>query len=128
MVLGFPANFGIRARSDRAAGFVGGAYVYIDPTPSKNVFKVNIDVVPRNIGTIPARVAHGVSAAPRLGPCGAGGAWGDGMNASPAHAGARHGAKACHPPAVPMPAPASSIPPVAGYYVPPAMTDGLLRT
>ena len=54
MVLGFPANFGIRARSDRAAGFVGGAYVYIDPTPSKNVSASNINVIPRNMGTIPA--------------------------------------------------------------------------
>lgn len=33
--------------------FVGGAYVYIDPTPSKNVFKANINVYPRNMGTIP---------------------------------------------------------------------------
>lgn len=59
LVLGKSKNFGIRARSARAAGFVGGAYVYIDPTPSKNVFKVNIDVIPRNMGTIPA---HGVNA------------------------------------------------------------------
>ena len=34
--------------------FVGGAYFYIDPTPSKNALELIPDVVPRNMGTIPA--------------------------------------------------------------------------
>jgi hypothetical protein len=69
--------------------FVGGAYVYIDPTPSKNVFKVNINVIPRNMGTIPAagmRACHAAHAG-AMGPAPMpmrGGAWGDGMNACPA--------------------------------------------
>jgi len=79
LVLGFPANFGCGARSARAAGFVGGAYVYIDPTPSKNVSASNINVIPRNMGTIPAhgmraclalRAGHGMSASLRLAPGG----------------------------------------------------------
>ena len=97
---------------------MGGAYVYIDPTPSKNVSASNIDVVPRNMGTIPAHGMHGVIACPRLPPALRGmGRW---YERKPAHAGG--GARACHPPAVPLPAPASSIqqpvrnPPTGGYY------------
>jgi hypothetical protein len=44
---------------------VGGAYIYIDPTPSKNVSKANIDVVQRNMGAI--RRWHGGAAALRRG-------------------------------------------------------------
>ena len=33
---------------------MGGAYIYIDPTPSKNVFKANIDVDHGNRCTTPA--------------------------------------------------------------------------
>ena len=72
-------RFGIRSKLGRGSPFVGGAYIYIDPTPSKNVLASNIDVIPRNMGTIPAagmrarlalRAAHGMSAACawRLGP------------------------------------------------------------
>ena len=32
-------GFGMRAKSGRGAGFVGGAYIYIDPTPSKNILE-----------------------------------------------------------------------------------------
>jgi hypothetical protein len=70
-------GFGIRAKSGRAAGFVGGAYIYIDPTPSKNVLESIPDVVPRSMCAIPA---HGMSAAyplPRAG---------HGMNAIPPYA------------------------------------------
>jgi hypothetical protein len=52
---------------------VGGAYIYIDPTPSKNVFKVNIDVVQRNMGAIRRCVGMGA-----LRPC-AGAGMGRGM-------------------------------------------------
>ena len=47
-------GFGIRAKLGRGGPFVGGAYIYIDPTPSKNVLKSIPDVVPRNMGAIPA--------------------------------------------------------------------------
>ena len=43
-----------RARLVLCGPFVGGGYVYIDPTPSKKVSASNIDVVPRNMGAIAA--------------------------------------------------------------------------
>jgi len=53
---------------------VGGAYVYIDPTPSKKVLKSTSNVVPRNMGAITAvRRAWGERRARRaLGPAHAG--------------------------------------------------------
>ena len=32
-------GFGIRAKLGRGSPFVGGAYIYIDPTPSKNILE-----------------------------------------------------------------------------------------
>jgi len=88
--------------------FVGGAYIYIDPTPSKNVSASNIDVVPRNMGAILARGMHGGAALP--------GRWDDGMNASPPMPG---GYAPCHTPA------SSSSTAVTGGYATPVITVGL---
>ena len=65
---GFPGKFWEwRARLVLCGPFVGGAYVYIDPTPSKKVSASNIDVVPRNMGAIAAGMggAWGMSAGGR---------------------------------------------------------------
>jgi hypothetical protein len=49
----FPGKFWEqRARLVLCGPFVGGAYIYIDPTPSKKVSASNIDVVPRNMRAI----------------------------------------------------------------------------
>ena len=46
-VLGFPKNFRAR-RAIRARGgpFVGVAYKYTDPTPSKNLLRINLMLPP----------------------------------------------------------------------------------
>jgi hypothetical protein len=42
-VLGFPKNFRAgRARRARGKPFVGGAYKYTDPTPSKNILRIDL--------------------------------------------------------------------------------------
>ena len=56
-------RFGIRAKLGRGSPFVGGAYIYIDPTPSKNIletasmFASAAPVQSRRAG------AHGINAA-----------------------------------------------------------------
>ena len=61
---GISGKFWVRAGQGRLGlpDLWGGAYIYIDPTPSKNVSASNIDVVPRNMGTIPAHGMHGGAA------------------------------------------------------------------
>jgi hypothetical protein len=74
-------GFGIRAKLGRGSPFVGGAYIYIDPTPSKNVFKANIDVDHVSGCTTPA-----MGCAPCLA---GGGPWDERRPAPYAGAGAR---------------------------------------
>jgi hypothetical protein len=55
-------RFGIRAKLGSGSPFVGGAYIYINPTPSKNILESSRSL--RQCGTcaIPAALAHGGAA------------------------------------------------------------------
>jgi hypothetical protein len=55
-VLGFPKNFrACRAIRARGKPFVGGAYKYTDPTPSKNLLRIKVKL------TLPASHINGLA-------------------------------------------------------------------
>lgn len=92
-------GFGIRAKLGRGSPFVGGAYIYIDPTPSKKISGTKSMFWTALRVCNPVALAHGGAAARRRGWHGAGhgiGAghapgrgWGGGMAARLAGAGVR---------------------------------------